>query len=510
MDLLYSLFSLVFFILVGILFLTLSLLTLQILSRKLDEKKGKKKYPPIAGTVFNQLLNFNRLHDYMTDLVEKHKTYRLINLFRNEVYTSNLANIEYILKTNFHNFGKGLHIYSIVGDLLGDGIFAVDGEKWRQQRKLLSNELSTKMMREFNSVIFQKNAVKLANTISESATSNQIIDIQYLLMKPILDSLFKVGFGVELDTMCESSEECTKFSNVFDDSSAMTLRRLVDPFWKIKRALNIGYEAELKKKIKILNDFVYKLIRSKTEQTSMSPSDSSTKREDILSRFQQMGEIDPKFLRDIILNFVIASKDSTAVILSWFIYMMCKYPILQEKIANEIKEVTKIKEITDFNHFAASIHEKALEKMQFLHAALTETLRLYPPLPVNAKSCFSDDTLPDGFSVRKGDLVAYQPYAMGRMRSIWGEDARDFKPERWLDDNGIFQPESPFKFIAFQAGPRICPGKELAYTQMKIFSAVLIGGFVFKLSDETKFVNYRPLLNLVIDGGLHVRAFPRS
>lgn len=59
-----------------------------------------------------------------------------------------------------------------------------------------------------------------------------------------------------------------------------------------------------------------------------------------------------------------------------------------------------------------------------------------------------DDTLPDGYRLKKGDGVYYMAYAMGRMPDIWGEDAEDFRPERWLK-NGIFQPESPFKFIAF-------------------------------------------------------------
>lgn len=68
----------------------------------------------------------------------------------------------------------------------------------------------------------------------------------------------------------------------------------------------------------------------------------------------------------------------------------------------------------------------------------------------DAKICFSDDTLPDGHNVRKGDIVAYQPYAMGRMKFLWGDDAEKFRPERWLNEDGVFQPENPFKFTAFQ------------------------------------------------------------
>ncbi|THG02627.1 cytochrome P450 704C1-like [Camellia sinensis] len=490
-----------------LIYLILSFLSLQILARKLHG--NKKKYPPISGTVFNQLINFKRLHHYMTDLAAKNKTYRLISPFRNEIYTSDPANVEYILKTNFENYGKGGYNYCILRDLLGDGIFTVDGDKWRQQRKVSSHEFSTKVLRDFSSVVFQKNVAKLANLISEAATSNQIMDIQDLFMKSTLDSIFKVAFGVELDSMCGSSEEGAKFSNAFDDSSAMTLLRYVDVFWKIKKALNVGAQAELKKNVKVIDAFVYKLIRSKIEQMDKSPNDPSTKKEDILSRFLQVSETDPKYLRDIILNFIIAGKDTTATTLSWFIYMVSKHPTIQEKVAQEIKEATGIEEVTNFAEFAASMREDAFEKMQYLHAALTETLRLYPAVPVDAKICFSDDTLPDGFSVRKGDMVAYQPYAMGRMKFLWGDDAEEFRPERWLDENGIFRQESPFKFTAFQAGPRICLGKEFAYRQMKIFSAVLLGCFVFKLSDDTKAVNYRTMINLHIDRGLHVRAFHR-
>ncbi|KAF3439954.1 hypothetical protein FNV43_RR18232 [Rhamnella rubrinervis] len=483
-------------------------ITVQLISKKLRKNK-REKYAPVAGTMFHQLLNFNRLHDYMTDLAAKHKTYRLLSPFRNEIYTSDPVNVEYILKSNFENYGKGWYNYNILKDLLGDGIFAVDGEKWRQQRKLSSHEFSTKVLRDFSSVIFRENAAKLANIMSEIATTNRTIDIQDLFMKATLDSMFRVSFGADLDSVCGSSEG-NNFGNAFDNASAMTMFRYVDAFWRIKKFLNIGSEVAMRQNTKTVNDFVFKLIDNKIKQMNSSKDDSTMKREDILSRFLQVAEANPIYLRDIILNFVMAGKDTTAITLSWFIYMLSKHPHIQEKVAQEVRKVTNAKDITNYVEFATSLSEEKLEKMQYLHAAITETLRLYPAVPVDAKICFSDDTLPDGYHVRKGDMVVYQPYAMGRMKFLWGDDAEEFRPERFLNEDGVFRPESPFKFTAFQAGPRICLGKEFAYRQMKIFAAVLLSYFVFKMSDEEKIVSYRTMINLHIDGGLEVRIFHRN
>ncbi|XP_024958765.1 cytochrome P450 704C1-like [Cynara cardunculus var. scolymus] len=487
--------------------ISLLLLLLYIYNQQ-QQWKTKKKHHPIAGTMLNQLINFHRLHDYMTDLARKYRTYRLITPFRNEVYTSDPANVEYILKTNFENYGKGMYTHNILKDLLGDGIFTVDGDKWRQQRKVSSYEFSTKVLRDFSSVIFRKNAVKLARMLSKAADNGQILNINDLFTKATLDSIFKVAFGIDLDSMCGSNEEGVRFSNAFDDASAMTLKRYVDVTWKIKKFLNIGSEARLKESIKVIDEFVYKLIRTKTEQMHKTPDDLALKKEDILSRFLQINDTDPKYLRDIILNFIIAGKDTTSATMSWFIYMLCKHPQIQLKVAQEIKEATNKKEgVTDVADFAVMVTEEALEKMHYLHAALTETLRLFPAVPVDAKICCADDVLPDGYDVKGGDMMSYQPYAMGRMKFIWGDDAEDFKPERWIDENGCFRPESPFKFTTFQAGQRICLGREFAYRQMKIFASVLLGCFVFKLSDENKTANYKTMLNLHIDGGLHVRVF---
>ena len=76
------------------------------------------------------------------------------------------------------NLLQGWYHHTVLEDLLGDGIFTVDGDLWRQQRKLSSYEFSTKMLKDFSSGIFRSNAAKLAGVISEAAASNQSMEIQ--------------------------------------------------------------------------------------------------------------------------------------------------------------------------------------------------------------------------------------------------------------------------------------------------------------------------------------------
>ncbi|KAK9928307.1 hypothetical protein M0R45_025450 [Rubus argutus] len=476
----------------------------------LQEKN--KRYPPVAGTILHQLFSAPKVLHYATELACKYKTYRIIGLFRFAVYTTDPANVEYMLKTNVANYGKGLFVHSILSDALGDGIFAVDGEKWRHQRKAASSQFSTKVVRDFSSEIFKTNAVKLAGIIYEAVTRDESIEIQDLFMRATLDSIINTLLGIDLGTMCgTNNEESIKFCKAFDDANEATVYRIFDILWKIKRFLNIGREAVLRSNMKVVDQFIYKLIKRKTETVHNSEDELSLNKRDFISRLLETRETDPKYLRDMVLSFIVAGKDTTATALSWFLYMMCKHLHVQEKIAEEIREATNLNNSSSsrIDELVANLTEEALNKMQHLHAALTETLRLYPTVPVDARVCFSDDTWPDGYSVKKGELVVYQPYSMGRMKFIWGDDAEEFRPERWLDKNGIFQEESPFKFIAFNAGPRICLGKDYSYMQLKIFSAVLLSSYRFKLSDETKDVNYKMMINLHIDEGLYVHASPR-
>lgn len=81
---------------------------------------------------------------------------------------------------------QGWYNYGHLSDLLGDGIFTVDGDKWRDQRKVSSHEFSTRVLRDFSSIIFRKNVVKLADILTRAATSNQTIDIQVSMHTPTI------------------------------------------------------------------------------------------------------------------------------------------------------------------------------------------------------------------------------------------------------------------------------------------------------------------------------------
>ncbi|KAI4977227.1 hypothetical protein ZWY2020_052017 [Hordeum vulgare] len=463
--------------------------------------------PPLIGTVFRQLNNFDKIFDEHVKYALLHPTIRLVYPGHSEILTADPAVIEHVLKTNFSKYSRGAFNTEIVKDLFGNGIFVTDGEKWRHQRKLASHEFSTKVLRDYSSEVFRMNAVKLAeNTLS--AAANRIT----INMQNNYGFNIRSGIRFELNTLSGSDESSIEFSRAFDEANSLVYHRYVDMFWKLKRYLNIG-SSQTEKSIKIIDQFVLQLIHQKRE--NMKNIIGHKSRDDILSRFILESEKDPetmndRYLRDIVLSFLIAGKDTTGNTLTWFFYMLCKNPVVQDKVAFEIREYVEwTQEDTGVEMFTARLKQGAIDKMHYLHAAITETLRLYPGVPVDGKMADEDDVLPNGQRVIKGDGMNYMIYAMGRMKYLWGEDAEEFRPERWLV-NGIFQQESPYKFISFNAGPRICLGKEFAYRQMKIVAATLIQFFRFRLEDEFKGPIYKTMFTLHMDNGLHLFVYPRE
>ena len=171
--------STIFFTLISVSFL-LFLLIFSLLMLKIFTGKSinDPKYSPVKGTVFGQLFYFNKLYDYQTKLAINHPTFRLIAPDQSELYTTDVKNIEHVLKTKFDKYSKGRYNQDIITDLFGHGIFAVDGDKWRQQRKLASFEFSTRVLRDFSCSVFRRNASKLVGAVSGYSDAGRAFDMQ--------------------------------------------------------------------------------------------------------------------------------------------------------------------------------------------------------------------------------------------------------------------------------------------------------------------------------------------
>jgi fatty acid omega-hydroxylase len=228
----------------------------------------------------------------------------------------------------------------------------------------------------------------------------------------------------------------------------------------------------LKESVSEVREFAKKIVREKKLELEQNSSIDSV---DLLSRFLTSGHADEDFVTDIVISFIIAGRDTTSAALTWFFWLLDKNLNVENLILNELTELTA-------QNSDLSMFEEAKD-MVYTHAAVSEAIRLYPPVPVDSKVAMIDDVLPDGTPVKKGTPVTYHPYAMGRMKSIWGSDVDEFKPERWLERDGSeegkwnFVSRDPYTFTAFQAGPRICLGKEMAYLQMKRVVAGILRQF---------------------------------
>jgi cytochrome P450 len=159
-------------------------------------------------------------------------------------------------------------------------------------------------------------------------------------------------------------------------------------------------------------------------------------------------------LEDLVLNFLIAGRDTTAQAMAWCLWNILQHPEVERRILEEAESVCSEGALA-YEHMA---------KLDYLQAVISESLRLFPSVPIELKYTLADDTLPNGTFVPRGTTMAYSAYCMGRSAKLWGPDAEQFRPERWLAMQG---PVDAYAYPVFHAGPRECLGKRLAMVEMK-------------------------------------------
>lgn len=441
---------------------------------------------------------FDNLCDWYAHLLRRSPTGTIhIHVLGNTI-TSNPDNVQYMLKTNFDNFPKGKTFSSILGDLLGNGIFNVDGDAWRFQRKMASLELGSVSVRtyafEMVTAEVSQRLLPLLSSVSAAAAAAATVDLQDVFRRFAFDNICKISFG--LDPGClELSLPLSEFATAFDLASKLSARRaaVASPVvWKMKRMFNFGSEKALRRSIRLVKDLADEVIRQRRKLGFASSSD-------LLSRF--MASVDNhKYLRDIVISFLLAGRDTVASGLTTFFLLISQHPHVIAAIREEVDSSIPGDAIPTYDQ---------LRGMHYVHAALYECLRLFPPVQFDSKFCLEDDVLADGTFVRKDTRVTYHPYAMGRMETIWGRDCLEFNPERWLQ-GGVFAPASQFKFPVFQGGLRVCLGKEMAIMEMKTTIVSIVREFdVEVVGSDALRPKFAAGLTASLAGGLPVRVSRR-
>merc|ERR1719203_1624088 len=142
--------------------------------------------------------------------------------------------------------------------------------------------------------------------------------------------------------------------------------------------------------------------------------------QDAHKRGEQLSET---YLRDLVLNFLIAGRDTTAQCLAWTFYCLATHSEVVDRAREEIAEVCGNRDPKYDD----------LKRLLYLKAVLSESLRLYPSVPLDLKHAEEDDTWPDGTKIKKGNMIVYMIHSMNRDPEVWGSDAETFRPERWLE-----------------------------------------------------------------------------
>ncbi|XP_057981452.1 cytochrome P450 86A8-like isoform X2 [Malania oleifera] len=463
--------------------ITAYLLWFTFISRSL---RGPRVWP-LLGSLPGLIENCDRMHEWIAENLRAcGGTYQTCIcavpfLARKQglvTVTCDPKNLEHILKTRFDNYPKGPTWQAVFHELLGEGIFNSDGDTWLFQRKTAALEFTTRTLRQAMARWVNR-AIKnrLCPILKAAQLRTEPVDLQDLMLRITFDNICGLAFGKDPQTLAPGNPE-NGFASSFDRATEASLQRFILPeiIWKLKKWLRLGLEVSLSRSLTHIDEYLSGVINARKVELLSQQKDGPT-HDDLLSRFMKKKEsYSDSFLQHVALNFILAGRDTSSVALSWFFWLVLQNPPVEEKIVSEICTVlmeTRGEDPAKWVDEPLAFDE--VDRLMYLKAALSETLRLYPSVPEDSKHVVADDVLPDGTFVPAGSSVTYSIYSTGRMKSTWGEDCLEFRPERWFSANGRrFIAHDPFKFVSFNAGPRMCLGRDLAYLQMKSIAAAVL------------------------------------
>lgn len=383
-----------------------------------------------------------------------------------DYFTCDPKNIQALLATQFDDFEIGSRRALNFEPLFGAGIFTQDGKEWERSRAMLRPQFARDQVSDL--VLEERHVQNMMRALPvDSQGWTDTVDLQVLCFRLTLDSATEFLFGesvdsqlAELPAASRSMEPRTPsqsekvFANAFDTGQRWLAKRFrfADLYWLVD-------SKEFRTACKQSHEFIDRFVRlalSDPQQHEKKASAEGGKEKYVFLEALAAETQDPIELRSQLLNILLAGRDTTASLLGWLFYILARNPAAFQKLRETI--------ISTFGTYddPQEITFPRLKSCQYLQQCINETLRIYPVVPGNVRMATRDTTLPrgggeDGQSpifVRKGQSVIYSVHAMQHRKDLWGEDAEEFKPERW---QGL---KPGWKYLPFNGGPRICLGRK--------------------------------------------------
>ncbi|ETM44676.1 hypothetical protein L914_10111 [Phytophthora nicotianae] len=501
------------------------------LHRKLRIARGLASLdgPPgvfLLGCMPAYAKNVNRIYHFLEDLLKQYGGRMKMPwhvFFDGAIYITDPMDVQHILATNLNNYVKPQALLDAFQEIFGDSFIAMNhhpqapdgGAGWRLQRKVAAKVFTTANFRVFTEQVFARHAEEtLALAQAESKGESFCCDLQTLSTRFTLHSIFDVAFGLPLSEVKNAdnfaahldfaNEHCAQRLFVKQHyklfrwimPSERKLRQCVRGIYAVSDAILLHRLGESEGKIQARSDLLSLFICKAREL-------AATSQEKERDESETSCLLGPKILRSIIVTFIVAGRDTTAACITYCFYAIARHPQVQKRI---VEELESLKRSTDSSSTPFTFEN--VKNMRYLDAVVHEALRLYPPVPYNLKCAVKDDYLPDDTFVPAGVEIVYSPWYMGRNSAIWGDDPLEFRPERWLE---LTKHPSAYEFPAFQAGPRLCLGMNMAVLEAKFFLATTLRRYHITIAPgETQERGYVLKSTLVMEGGLPLQMTPRA
>ncbi|QRV88399.1 cytochrome P450 family protein [Ceratobasidium sp. AG-Ba] len=422
-------------------------------------------------------------NDYSASLwtryIEKYgNTFNFGVLGETQIMTTEPENIKAILSTDFGSFEKGPEFRDKMFTVLGKGVFNSDGEIWKFHRTMSRPYFSRDRISHFD--LFARHSdmaiSKLLARLSEP--SQPPVDFQDVVARFTLDSGTEFLFGKDIRSLdsplpyphAPPIDESASFAFAFGKAQELlTIRFGLSTLWPLFEM----FHDRTKEDMRVIEAYVKPILREKLEEKkkkgTMTKIDGlEDGGETLLDHLVQYTD-DEKIIQDETINILVAGRDTTAATLTFAIYLLAMHPEVMAKLRAEVLAHVGSANYPTPDNF---------RDMKYLRAVINETLRLFPAVPMNERTAIKSTTLKSGgktFYVPKGTNAIYSVLLMHRRKDLWGPDAEEFDPERWLDERlKKYVTPNPFIFLPFNAGPRICLGQQFAYNESSFFLVRLL------------------------------------